>query len=63
VLDPSGKPVKKKRSSTVVQQYAQQALERMILAYDQKQDGTWDPVATAATRKLHRTPAPSGAAR
>lgn len=53
VLDPSGKPLKKKkRSSTVVQQYAQQALERMILAYDQKQDGSWDPVATAATRKL-----------
>lgn len=53
VLDPSGQPQKKKRSSTVVQQYAQQALERMISAYDDVQAGTWDPIAIMKTRKLN----------
>lgn len=52
--DHSESPVpRKKRSSTVVQQYAQQALERMVEAYDQKQAGTWDPVEVMKTRKLN----------
>lgn len=52
--DHSELPVpRKKRSSTVVQQYAQQALERMIEAFDQKQAGTWDPVEVMKTRKLN----------
>lgn len=44
---------RKKRSSTVVQQYAQQALERMVEAYDQKQAGTWDPIEVMKSRKLN----------
>lgn len=58
--DSPGNPPRKKRSSTVVQQYAQQALERMVQAYDEKQSGTWDPEAVMKTRKLngriHGTP-------
>lgn len=52
-LDADGQPIERKRSSTVVQQYAQQALERMVEAYKQKQDGTWDPAAVMKTRKLN----------
>lgn len=53
-FDNSDPPVpRKKRSSTVVQQYAQQALERMVEAYDQKQSGTWDPIEVMKSRKLN----------
>lgn len=50
-LDGDGNAVK--RNSTVVQQYARQALERMISAYDEVQAGTWDPIAVMKTRKLN----------
>lgn len=47
--------------TTPIQQYADAALERMIKAYDAKQDGTWNPQEMmkkrkpkqAATKELH----------
>lgn len=45
------------RWSTPVQQYSDDGLKKMILAYDAKQAGTWDPVAARRkTRRTRRTP-------
>lgn len=39
------------RWSTPVQQYSDDGLKKMILAYDAKQDGTWDPAAARRKRR------------
>lgn len=45
------------RWSTPVQQYSDDGLKKMILAYDQKQDGTWNPAeARKKARKVRRPP-------
>ncbi|ACH62170.1 hypothetical protein MYRNA_201 [Mycobacterium phage Myrna] len=43
--------------STPVQQYSDDALRKMIAAYDAVQDGTWDPVE-AVKKKKRRPPQP-----
>jgi hypothetical protein len=40
--------------STPVQQYSDDGLKKMVLAYDAKQNGTWDPAV--ARRKRRRKP-------
>jgi hypothetical protein len=39
------------RWSTPVQQYSDDGLKKMILAYDAKQSGTWDPIAARRKRR------------
>lgn len=43
------------RWSTPVQQYSDDGLKKMILAYDAKQRGTWDP-STARRKKRRQSP-------
>lgn len=52
--------------SSHIQQYSDDGLKKMILAYDAKQDGTWDPDAAmkkrrASTRKKDEVTAPTEA--
>jgi hypothetical protein len=42
--------------STPIQQYADAALDRMIKAYDCKQEGTWDPQAIKKRKPKHLNP-------
>jgi hypothetical protein len=42
------------RWSTPVQQYSDDGLRKMVLAYDAKQDGTWDPVDARRKAKKAR---------
>lgn len=44
------------RWSTPVQQYSDDGLKKMIIAYDAKQDGTWDPTVARRKRRKRATP-------
>jgi hypothetical protein len=44
------------RWSTPVQQYSDDGLKKMILAYDAKQDGTWNPIEARRKRRKKASP-------